>query len=374
MSSTALPEAAQRSRGRALLKWIALVLLLLLLTRWTVEQSQNAVHRHERAGDFRANIWQPARDVFHNRNPYPSPHSPAVQGAVPGYPPLTFLTFAPIAALPFVPAAYVWGLLMIAVSLAAIAAVRVRDPICYLLVLLSMPVVGAVWWGNPTPLIVLAAALAWRWRDHPWLGPVAVAVGFAIKFVSWPLFIWFLLTGRSRSALRAALLSVALVLLPWAAIGFHGARDYPALLRALSNVGARKGSFLQAAILRMGGSTSLALAIGLAAAAVLLLIAAYLGGDHRIFSIALIAGLASSPIVWIFYFGVIAVIVGIVRPTFSKAWLLVPALWFGHMMYFPPSPLMLCATNVIAAITALWVLGSSSSPARPTDSPYLILR
>lgn len=347
-------EAA--SRRRAVAKWVALAVLLAVVARLTYAQSHNAVLRHERAADFRANIWQPDRDVVAGRNPYPSPTSPAVQGAVPGYPPLTFLAFLPLAGLPFIPAAYLWGILMISASLGAIAAVGVRDPVCYALVLLSMPVVGSVWWGNPTPLVVLAAALSWRWRDRPWLGPMAVAGAFAIKFVTWPLFAWLLFTGRTRSAGRAIPLAIGMVILPWASIGFHGARRYPALLKAISDVGARKGSFVQAAGLRAGMSPPGALALGLAVALALIVIAAALGGDHRIYSLALIAGLASSPIVWVFYFGVIAVIVGIAKPTWSRQWLLVPALWVGHMMYFPPSPEMLAGTIVVITLTVIWLV------------------
>jgi hypothetical protein len=344
------------SRARAAATWVALVLLLLLVVVMSVNQSRNAVARRIHAGDFRANIWQPDRDVLHGKNPYPSPDSPAVQGGVPGYPPVSFLVFMPIAALPFVPAAYVWGALMIALSLGALVAVRVRDPMCYVLVLFSMPVVGAAWWGNPTPLIVFTAALAWRWRDLPWLGPLAVAAGFAIKFVTWPLLVWLVLTGRVRSAYRSAVLAVLLIVVPWALIDFRGARTYPALLRAISRVGAPKGSFVQAVALRAGLSDAAALAVGMTVAAILLAIAVVLRGDHRVYSLAILAGFASSPIVWIIYFGVVSVIVGIRDSRLSAAWLLVPALWVGHWMYFPPSPAMLGATLCVIGVLLVWIL------------------
>jgi hypothetical protein len=357
------------SRVRVVLRCTAVAFLIALSFDVTVQQSHNALQRHERAGDFRGNIWEPGRDVLNSRNPYPDPASPDLKRvAVPGYPPLTFLTFLPLAMIPYVSAAFLWALLMILASLGAIAAIGVRDPVCYALVALSAPVVTSVWWGNPTPLIVLAAALAWRWRDHSLLGPAAVATAFAIKFVTWPLFVWLLLTGRIRGAARAAALAAGMIILPWASIDFDGARKYPALLQALSSVGAPKGAFIQAALLRFGLPAAITMAAGLILAVVLLAAGVRRGGDHRIYSLALIAGLASSPIVWIFYFGFVSIIIGIHRPKFSLAWLLVPALWVGNMMYFPPSPLMLALTIATTAFLVWWLLAHI-----PSTSPSLIV-
>ena len=99
--------------------------------------------------------------------------------------------------------------------------------------MLSPPVVEGLFFGNITLLLLLPLALAWRWRAHAVKAGLAVAVGVAVKPVVLPLLAWLLLTRRFLASAVALIAAAALVLVPWAAIGFDGLRSYPRLLDRL---------------------------------------------------------------------------------------------------------------------------------------------
>jgi hypothetical protein len=60
-------------------------------------------------------------------------------------------------------------------------------------------------------------------------------VTLATKFFLWPLVVWLAATRRRLAAVLACAIGALLLLLPWAAIGFDGMRDYPSLLRSLED-------------------------------------------------------------------------------------------------------------------------------------------
>src|SRR5205814_5295645 len=125
-----------------------------------------------------------------------------------------------------------------------------------------------------------------------------------------PLVLWLWLTGRRSAAIRAAVGALALTLVPWSLIGFRGLASYPDLLSAFASVGTRNGLFAQALAARAGGGQALCTVGGFALAATLVGISYLRRDDHVAYTLMLIAGLASSPIVWIFYLGLVAVAIG----------------------------------------------------------------
>jgi hypothetical protein len=329
-------------------------------------------HEHDlgtRGLDFRANVWDPMQLILDGESPYGEPGALAERGATFGYPPLIALVFLPLTVLPYKVAALVFALVLAAASVGAVRAVGVRDVRCLLLVLLSLPVVSACYWGNPTPLVVLAGGLAWRWRDHAWGAPLAIAAGVAVKFLAWPLVVWLALTRRVASAVRAALLSVVLVLAPWALIGFDGLGQYPDLLQEIGDAGAADGLLVQAAAERAGAPGGVATALALAAAAGVLVAAALVRSDRAAYCLASLAGIVSSPLAWIYYLAVVAVIVGVWRRTFSPAWLFVAALWVVGLALHPHSGAVNVFTLALTGVLVGWIARSSRDEARRPDSP-----
>ena len=105
-----------------------------------------------------------------------------------------------------------------------------------MLALISIPVMGGLAWGNATLLLVPLVALAWRWRDSWLRAGVVVGLAIASKLFVWPLLAWLLGTRRYRAAGIAAAATAAVILVPWALIGFDGITSYPDLLRAAERV------------------------------------------------------------------------------------------------------------------------------------------
>jgi len=73
-------------------------------------------------------------------------------------------------------------------------------------------------------------ALAWRWRRHAVQVGLAVAALVAVKPFLLPLTLWLALTRRWRATVVALVGGVALIVAPWAVIGFDGFRHYPRLV------------------------------------------------------------------------------------------------------------------------------------------------
>ena len=88
--------------------------------------------------------------------------------------------------------------------LLALDLLGVRDWRCYGLALLTAPVVDTVSLGAISSMLLLGVALAWRYRDRPFVAGAVTAVTAVAKVFVWPLFVWLLATRRFRAALVAA--------------------------------------------------------------------------------------------------------------------------------------------------------------------------
>src|SRR5207253_747058 len=135
--------------------------------------------------------------------------------------------------------------------------------------------------GTVAPLLLLAVAAAWRWRDRLLEPAIAIGAGVALKLFLWPLAVWLALTRRLRPAVAAVGCAVAFVLLPWAVIGFAGIGGYPGLLRHLSADEASSSYSVIALSVRAHLPESVGVVLSLVAAAVLLLAAAWVARDER---------------------------------------------------------------------------------------------
>jgi hypothetical protein len=282
--------------------------------------------------DFVGTLWEPARALLHGGSIYPEPVRESILVGNPSvYPPAAIVAAIPLALLPQVAAAWLWCALLSASVLLALWILGVRDWRCYVVAVTSPVVVQGTVFGNLTVLLVLGIAVAWRYRDRTRTVGLAVGVGVAAKLVLWPLLVWLVLTKRYRAAAWAVVSAVAVVFGAWTLVGFEGLTDYPALLRELQDVYATRSVSLGTVAGGFGASTSTAVAACWIAGLLLLGVAAWLArgpdGDRRAFTLAVLACILASPIVWPYYFAFLLVPIAITWPRFAPVWLYGYAIW-----------------------------------------------
>jgi hypothetical protein len=215
--------------------------------------------------------------------------------------------------------------------------------------------------GNVTLWLALASALAWRFRDRVGVSSAAAGVTLAVKFLLWPLLLWFLATRRPVNAVIAAAVGAGLVIVSWAVIGFDGLRGYPDLLRRLEDAIGDDAYTLFNLLDDLGAPQGVARAAWLGLGVVLLVGCVSLArrGDERSsFILALAAALALTPLVWLHYFALLVVGVAIARPRLGLVWF-VPLAMFGATGGGDPTPLQTASTLAAAAATVALALRES---------------
>jgi hypothetical protein len=282
--------------------------------------------------DFSGTLWEPARAVLHGGSIYPEPVRESILVGNPSvYPPPAILASIPLALLPQAVAAWLWFALLSASVLAALWILGVRDWRCFVVAATSPVVVQGAVFGNITVLLVLAIAVAWRYRDRTRVVGLAVGAGVAAKLVLWPLVVWLILTKRYRAAAWAVVSAGVLVFGAWMLFGFEGLTDYPALLRELQGVYVTRSVSLGTVAGGFGGAVSTGVAVCWIAGLVLLGVAAWLArradGQRRAFALTVLACVVGSPIVWPYYFAFLLVPIAIARPRFGAVWLFGYAIW-----------------------------------------------
>jgi len=327
--------AGERAVGRVALG----VLLALVCWWWLVLAVQGSPG--DWAFDFRQ-FWQGANDVVNGVSPYPSAALLTTAGdhldpegirevfRFP-YPAGAAVALAPFGLLGFDDAAAVWSAVLIVSLLAAVWILGVRDWRVLGVVITSAAVISAVRLGTLTPVLILLLAVAWRWRDRRWVAGGSLAFAISLKLFLWPLVVWLAATRRWTAAALAAALAAGATLAAWAAIGFDGLADYPELLRRLSDVVADRGFSLVAlgveAGLPRGAAEALPWLVGLSLLAGVVAIARRERWDRNAFSLAIIAAIALTPIVWLHYFALLIVPLALARPRLSWAWALMWIFW-----------------------------------------------
>ncbi len=313
------------------------------------------VGHHQLAVDFRASYLPAAEDVLHGRSPFPR-HAAADIGRGVGflYPPLAAWLTVPFLAFPAGVAGALATLLALAAVPAALLLLGVRDWRCYGCAFLWAPVLQAIQSGNVTIPLLLALACAWRWRRHAWVVGGALGFAIALKLFLVPLAVWLLATRRYRALAVTAGSAAALVLVPWAAIGFRGLGGYPALVHLSERIEAQRSYSLVGLVHSVGGAPSAGLLLSWVAAAMLVAAAFVLGrsgGDRKAFVAALAAGIVATPILWLHYLALLLVAVALLRPRLGWVWWLPVGLWLCPAR--PPSPFeAILATAIVAALLA----------------------
>ena len=290
------------------------------------------------------------------------------------YPAPAALAMAPLALMPIGVAATIFIALNIAAVIGSLRLIGVRDWRCHALTFCSIATLQSVVLGTVTPLLMLGAALAWRYRGRWLISAGSVAALVVVKLFLAPLAVWLWITGRRQAALVSAGIAAVLTVAGWAAIGFHGFASYPRLLSTVSDMEQQKGFSLVALTSALGLGTGPGRVLALVIPAALCVVAWRLrtseGGDRKAFSLMVVAGLALSPIIWLNYFMLLLLPLGLRRPTLSPMWLVVLTPWiFANPNDFAPV-WKIAAFAAVSALVLADAVGdrwNGSSAERPHD-------
>lgn len=318
--------------------------------------------------DFRGTLWDPAIAIRNGVSPYPEPVRAEIAVGNPAlYPPLLMLLAVPLTLLPWSVGLAVWTVFGMAAIVGALAALNVRDPRCYVIALVSLPVVAGLQWGNATLLLVPLVALAWRWRDSWARSGALVGLAIASKLILWPLVIWLLATRRYRAACLAGGSTTAFIVVPWGVIGFDGLTAYPDVLRVAEKVYATHSFSVATVFAGLGfGSvqaTLIALSVGVAVTS-LAFVAGRAGADTVSIALAVFAATLGSPIVWQYYYALLLVPIAIVRPRFSGLWTALGLFYLARLL--PRESLTLADVAPTGSLprphgipSAIWIFNNS---------------
>jgi alpha-1,2-mannosyltransferase len=265
-------------------------------------------------------MWNAGYDVVHGHSPYPFV-----------YPAPAAVLMAPFGALPWNLAVALWWIVSILALMLALHLVGVDDWRCYGAVFASHATLWALEIGTISPLLVLAVAVAWRYRDRPHIVAAAVALAFVTKLFLWPLGVWLLATGRTRAVASTIVQSAVLLIGCWAVIGFSGFLDYPRHLGGIASI-VEYDSFSVLALakalgLSAHGARLVSLAVTVLVLALVFFAARSRAGDRNAFVAAVGASLLISPVVWVHYFVLLYVPIAVARKRLSWQWLLPLAFW-----------------------------------------------
>jgi hypothetical protein len=282
------------------------------------------------AFDLRAAFLPAAHHVLEGASPYASLNDPALahQSAY-VYPPFVAFATAPLTAV----SAHTAAIVAVLGSLLAVPLLLwvadVRDWRCYGVALCWSPVFNAAQEVNVSIPIALALALAWRVRRSWLMGGASLGCAVAAKLFVWPLLAWP--APRRRRLLWAAIaVTVLLVVVPWAVISFGGLSDYPRLLRTLTRYEEPLSYSISGALHVVGLPVFLARGAALALTVILCIMSlrlGRLGQERRALAAAILAALASTPILWQHYLVLLLVALAVCRPRLSVGWLVPVFLW-----------------------------------------------
>jgi hypothetical protein len=283
-----------------------------------------ALRMHSLAVDGANNYMRAATRLVDGSSPYRLADIP--RGFAFATPPIAGFVFSPFTLLPRTAAEVAMAFSMLGITFLAMRIAGVTDWRCYGVAALSAPLVGEFQTANLSAVLALCAALVWRYRDRAWMAGAAAGVAVALKLLPWPLIVFLLFTRRFRAAAWASVVGLAGILIPWAAVGFTGFSGYPGLLGRLDRAEGAHGYSLAAVLSHVSGWGT-AQAVSYVVGGLLLVAALRLKDDRRTFIVCVAAALLFTPIVWMHYFVLAFIVLGVARPAFGAVWALPLALW-----------------------------------------------
>jgi hypothetical protein len=265
-----------------------------------------------------------AGDVLHGASPYVYAADKTF-----AYPPLLAWLVAPLHPLSGAVAGFLWTALSLALVSLALWLLELRDWRCYALAFVFLSTRSSVDLGTIEPLLLLAVAAMWHWRDRALAAAGAAGTAIVLKLFLWPLVVWLALRRQLRAAALAVAFAAALALVSWAAIGFAGIEHYPSVLRRLADDESTSSYSVVALGVRAHLPLLAARIVSVLVALALLGAAAWAARDERrtprdrdvvTLTLTLGAALAASPIVWVHYFLLLLVPLALARPRLSLLW------------------------------------------------------
>ncbi|HET7515428.1 MAG TPA: glycosyltransferase 87 family protein [Gaiella sp.] len=259
--------------------------------------------------------------MLEGRNPYPEGGFEPLVGNNHVWPPAAAALVAPLTVLSPAAADVTFMLFGIACMALALWLVGVRDWRVFGVAALWPPVLIEPRLGHLTPAVMLIAAIAWKGQRSRYLAGTSIGLGIAIKLFVWPLVVWLAAVGQRTGAAMAAAVGCASLL---AVLPFTGFDAYVHALHRVSAAYDQDSYTVFGFIVQSGGSETVARVLTLALAVALL----WGTWHYRSFTLAIGAALVASPIVWLDYFALSAIPLGIARPQLSPVWF-VPLITVG---------------------------------------------
>lgn len=224
------------------------------------------------------------------------------------YPPPFVLAMVPLTGLPPAIGPAIWTAILTVAFGAGVAILPVRASVRWTVLLLagvSWPYLYSIKLGQVGPLLFLAFAAGWRWRDRPGRLGAAVALGTAVKVQPALLFGWALATGRWRAVVVGVAILVGAAAVATAATGTAAWTDYVAILGRVSAPVTTPHNFTPGALVYgAGASASLATAIQwawVAGAIAVMLISWWRLDAETSYVTTAVASQAVSPLLWEHY-------------------------------------------------------------------------
>lgn len=294
-------------------------------------------------------FWEASRAVVHGQSPYDlagvarqrlfeEAHmdiQPLAPWAV--YPPALFVVLSPLGLLPWHVAAVLGVGAMALAPLLALRVMGVRDWRCYFAMYASMPLLSSIALGAISTLLMLGFALLWRGRHTVAVGAATIVA----KLFLWPLLVVIGATSGIRRTIALTVLAVVTTIASWAVIGFADIQNYPKILSDLSAIEAHHSfsttGFAYAVGLPQNVGTAAGIVLGLWVCVVAFR-AGRRGERDVAFTLALVASLFLSPIVWPHYLALLFIPLAARAPRFNVLWLVPVLLWIHPLQDTHGSP------------------------------------
>lgn len=336
-------EAFRRAGTHSLIVWPFLAVARVV---------QVGAGQHAVAYDFTHAYLPAAHLVLVGRSPYPAATIAAITPKTAFiYPPLTAYLVTPFTLLPVAVAQGLATALAILAVVGTLWIVGVRDWRCYAVVFLWEPTFSAIQTANVNLLLAVGLAVVWRYRRRPVVVAVATGAMVALKPFLWPIAIWLLCTRRFKEAIASALVAACLVFGPWAGIGFADVTGYPHLMSLVAKVEGPDAYTIEA-LLRGVVSWRAAELVAAVAGLVALVAMARAGraDERRSFALAIALAFLLTPIVWMDYFVLLLVVLGLFAARFSGVWLIPLFFWIAPQVA-NGAPWQTAAALAVAAAT-----------------------
>ncbi len=287
--------------------------------------------RNNVAVDFHNAYYVAGYRLLHGGDPYAWTHSQIREGIAFVYPAFSALFFAPFALISVAAAGVVVTLVWIALTPLTLWVLGVRDWRVYGAAMLWLPVFSTWETGNETIVLVLLAAVVWRYRANPIVAGVITAAAISLKPFMWPLALWLLVTRRWRASGYGLAAGVIINIVSWSVVGFDKIGVYLRDSGFDTRYAWRAGYSVAAALghLGFGHQTGDVITVLLC-----VLLAAAIGYvafvQHRelqALTLTVILMLAASPLVWNHYFALLLIPMALVYPGMNWLWALPVLMW-----------------------------------------------